>query len=248
MSIEQINNSTGTVSYLHHDQAGSTRLLTGSTGTVTGKCSYAAYGTPTCEGSTTSPFGYDGQFTNSDTGFVYLRNRVYDPATAQFMSVDPLEAITGAPYNYAGDNPVNEADPSGLIFGIPGTPSTTEIVERISHVAGGVAVGASIATAGCAAAAAPTVVGEAVCGGVGTVAVAAGGVATAADGYLAITGAQSPLPVFFDALGLGTGFGGGVLERSFGEWELGAYAKVYSSLLSAVAYGGALAESALGCG
>jgi RHS repeat-associated protein len=245
--IEQIN-SSGTVTYLHHDQQGSIRLMTGTSGTVTGKCTYSPYGAATCEGSTTSPFGYDGQFTNPDTGFVYLRNRVYDPATAQFMSVDPLEAITGAPYNYAGDNPVNEADPSGLIFGIPGTPSTTEIVEGISHVAGGVAVGASIATAGCAAAAAPTVVGEAVCGVVGTVAVAAGGVATAADGYLAITGAQSPLPVFFDALGLGTGFGGGVLERSFGEWELGAYAKVYSSLLSAVAYGGALAESAFGCG
>jgi hypothetical protein len=28
--IEQINDSTGTVTYLHHDQAGSTRLLTGS--------------------------------------------------------------------------------------------------------------------------------------------------------------------------------------------------------------------------
>jgi hypothetical protein len=51
MSVEQIS-SGGTVSYLHHDQAGSTRLLTGSTGTVTGKCSYSAYGTPTWEGTT----------------------------------------------------------------------------------------------------------------------------------------------------------------------------------------------------
>jgi len=56
-AFEQINNSTGAVTYLHHDQAGSTRLLTGSTGTVTGKCSYSAYGTPTCEGSTTTPLG-----------------------------------------------------------------------------------------------------------------------------------------------------------------------------------------------
>jgi hypothetical protein len=50
-AFEQINNTTGTVEYLHHDQAGSTRLLTGSTGTVTGKCTYSAYGTPTCEGA-----------------------------------------------------------------------------------------------------------------------------------------------------------------------------------------------------
>lgn len=67
-SIEQINNTTGTVTYLHHDQAGSTRLLTGSTGTVTGKCSYNAYGTPTCEGTTTTPLGYDAQYTQLGHG------------------------------------------------------------------------------------------------------------------------------------------------------------------------------------
>jgi hypothetical protein len=55
LPIEQINTSTGTVTYLHHDQQGSTRLLTGATGTVTGKCTYSAYGTPTCEGTTPPP-------------------------------------------------------------------------------------------------------------------------------------------------------------------------------------------------
>src|SRR5271168_4254099 len=114
MIFEQINTSTGTVTYLHHDQAGSTRLLTGSTGTVTGKCTYSAYGTPTCEGTSTTPRGYDSQYTSTDTGLIYLRNRVYDPTTAQFLTVDPLEKLTGAPYNYAGDNPVNESDPTGL--------------------------------------------------------------------------------------------------------------------------------------
>src|ERR1700691_5282899 len=113
--FEQINNSTGTVSYLHHDQQGSTRLLTGSTGKVEGKCSYSAYGTPTCEGSATAPLGYDGQYTSSDTGLIYMRARVYEPATAQFLSVDPLVKLTGAPYNYAGDNPINEGDPTGLL-------------------------------------------------------------------------------------------------------------------------------------
>jgi hypothetical protein len=36
MTIEQINNTTEAVTYLHHDQAGSTRLLTSSTGAVVG--------------------------------------------------------------------------------------------------------------------------------------------------------------------------------------------------------------------
>ncbi len=114
LPIEQINNSTGAVLYLHHDQQGSTRLLTGSTGTVTGKCSYAAYGTPTCEGTATTPLGYDGQYTSSDTGLIYLRNRVYDPATAQFLTVDPTVSLTRAPYNYGQDNPLNREDPTGL--------------------------------------------------------------------------------------------------------------------------------------
>jgi RHS repeat-associated protein len=112
--IEQINNSTGTVTYLHHDQQGSTRLITGSTGKVEGKCSYAAYGTPTCEGTSTTPLGYDGQYTSTDTGLIYLRNRVYDPMTAQFLTRDPAVAITQAPYNYADDNPVNDQDRTGL--------------------------------------------------------------------------------------------------------------------------------------
>jgi RHS repeat-associated protein len=114
MCIEQINNTTGTVTYLHHDQAGSTRLLTGSTGTVTGKCTYGAYGTPTCEGTTTTPLGYDAQYTNSDTGLIYLRAREYDPATAQFLNRDPAVALTREPYAYAGDDPLTYKDRSGL--------------------------------------------------------------------------------------------------------------------------------------
>ncbi len=114
LALEQINNSTGAVLYLHHDQQGSTRLLTGSTGKAEGECSYSAYGAPTCEGTTTA-LGYDGQYTNSDTGLVYLRAREYDPTTAQFLSVDPLTKLTGAPYTYAGDNPLNEGDRSGLV-------------------------------------------------------------------------------------------------------------------------------------
>jgi RHS repeat-associated protein len=114
LPVEQINNTTGAVTYLHDDQGGSTRLLTGSTGKVEGKCSYSAYGVPTCEGTATTPLGYDAQYTSTDTGLVYLRNRVYDPSTAQFLTVDPAVAVTRSPYNYAGDNPLTYRDRSGL--------------------------------------------------------------------------------------------------------------------------------------
>jgi uncharacterized protein RhaS with RHS repeats len=41
-------------------------------------------------------------------------NRYYEPATGQFVSVDPMVNETGQPYLYAGDDPVNGTDPSGL--------------------------------------------------------------------------------------------------------------------------------------
>ncbi len=111
--IEQINNTIEKAQYLHHDQAWSTRLITGSAGTVEGKCTYGAYGTPTCEGTATTPLGYDGQYTDSDTGLIYLRARYYDPATAQFLTVDPAVSKTHEPYVYVGDSPLAVIDPSG---------------------------------------------------------------------------------------------------------------------------------------
>jgi RHS repeat-associated protein len=116
LTVEQVS-SGGKVQYLHHDQAGSTRLITGETGSVEGKCSYSPYGTPTCEGSATSPLGYDGEYTNSDTGLQYLRARSYDPSTGQFTSSDPIAPLTGEPYSFAGDSPLMYSDPLGLDFG-----------------------------------------------------------------------------------------------------------------------------------
>jgi hypothetical protein len=40
-------------------------------------------------------------------------NRYYDPATGEFISVDPDVAVTGQPYAYASDDPVDITDPTG---------------------------------------------------------------------------------------------------------------------------------------
>ena len=52
------------------------------------------------------------------TGLQYLRARYYDPGTAQFLTRDPLAQLTRQPYAYAGDNPLNGADPTGLDCGL----------------------------------------------------------------------------------------------------------------------------------
>ena len=106
---------TGTVTYHHQDQLGSTRVLTNATGGVVGTFTYDAYGKPTgSTGTAVTPFGWAGEYRDAETGFQYLRARYYDPATAQFLTRDPLEPITGTPYAYAGNSPLNFTDPTGL--------------------------------------------------------------------------------------------------------------------------------------
>ncbi len=111
--IEQVD-SEGHATYLHHDQQGSIRMLSNKEGSVQGKRTYDAYGNMVEHtGSATSPLGYDGQYTDADTGLIYLRARSYDPGTGEFLSVDPLETVTGEPYIYVGDDPLDQSDPSG---------------------------------------------------------------------------------------------------------------------------------------
>lgn len=110
--FEQIT-TAGVATYLHTDQLGSIRMITNTTGTNAGTASYTAYGTRTTTG-TTSAFGYAGQYTDTETGLQWLRARYYDPTTAQFLTVDPLAAATGARYSYASGNPITGADPTGL--------------------------------------------------------------------------------------------------------------------------------------
>jgi hypothetical protein len=90
-----------------------------------------------------------------------MRARVYDPKTAQFLSVDPLARITRAPYNYAKDNPVNASDLSGLLTvglcvsgeialgvrvsaGVCGQVSSSGEVGASGTVSGGVASGIGV--------------------------------------------------------------------------------------------------------
>jgi RHS repeat-associated protein len=50
-------------------------------------------------------------------------HRYYDPATEQFVSVDPLDTHTGSPYSYTGGDPVNRSDALGLCSTPTGDPN-----------------------------------------------------------------------------------------------------------------------------
>lgn len=108
------NVGTGQVTYYHHDQLGSTRLLTAADGATLGAATYDPYGTVAASSGQLSALGYAGQYTDPHTGLQYLRARYYDPATGQFLTRDPLESVTGEAYGYASNDPVNTTDPTGL--------------------------------------------------------------------------------------------------------------------------------------
>jgi RHS repeat-associated protein len=111
--VEQVNGTTPR--FYHHDQLGSTRLITDITGSSQAAYSYDAYGNLTASaGTVTNPLRLGGQYQDAESGFYYLRARYYDPGSAQFLSRDPAVATTRSAYAYVADNPLNASDPSGL--------------------------------------------------------------------------------------------------------------------------------------
>ncbi len=102
-------------SYYHHDQLGSTRMLSDSAGVTEGAFSYEPFGElEASSGSGSTPIKFAGQYTATESGLQYLRARQYDTATGQFMSKDPLAALTREPYAYGAGNPLTYTDPTGL--------------------------------------------------------------------------------------------------------------------------------------
>jgi len=63
---------------------------------------------------THNPFRFRGDgYWDSETGFVYLRNRYMDPSLGRFITEDPARWGRNW-YRYASQNPIRFADPLGL--------------------------------------------------------------------------------------------------------------------------------------
>ena len=59
--------------------------------------------------------GLHGLEHDPETGFVYMRNRYYDPELGRFISADPMGYVDGPTmYGFAGNTPYNSSDPMGL--------------------------------------------------------------------------------------------------------------------------------------
>ncbi|MDZ4862278.1 MAG: RHS repeat-associated core domain-containing protein [Gemmatimonadota bacterium] len=101
-SILKAVTSTGTLesnaNYFPRNAFGALAQVTGTGGVPMGGVGFAGAGTPNARG-----------------GFVYLRNRWYDPTSGRFLTQDPLGLAGGVNlYAYAGNNPISFRDPYGL--------------------------------------------------------------------------------------------------------------------------------------
>jgi RHS repeat-associated protein len=148
-SLQGTTFTTTQTVYVHADAMGSTRAITDPSGKPLIGYTYDPYGQAsltTLSSSTTSivnPFLFQGQYVDPLTGLMYLRARWYDPTTAQFLTRDPLVALTRSAYGYAAGDPVNGTDPTGLCGGLTGNAffKGVNIVGTALACAGGGVVG-----------------------------------------------------------------------------------------------------------
>ena len=121
--VEQVNVTASPPSnnpvFLTYTPSDSSWLATNTSGDELAFWRYDAFGTLAL-GIPDSPFGYGGQYVDRTSivpsDFGNMRARWYQAQTGQFTSVDPDFAQTDQAYDYADDDPVNEADPSGDLF------------------------------------------------------------------------------------------------------------------------------------
>ena len=138
MPLEEIRGD-GTVRWLHVDQTGSVRAVTDESGGVVATSAWDAYGKLERQtGEDGQPrLGFHGRYTDRDTGFQFLPARVYDPATARFLSIDPQVVTTRQPYAFAAGDPLTYSDPIGAApVPVADRPFRSAFVEELFEALG----------------------------------------------------------------------------------------------------------------
>ncbi|MCU7612967.1 hypothetical protein N0B16_00800 [Chryseobacterium sp. GMJ5] len=111
--------------WIHPDHLSGASILMNSSGEVTNWYEYMPYGEMLMENTTMDydhPYKFNGKELDMATGYYYYGARYYDPKRSFWLSVDPLAEITNSPYAYVWNDPVNFADPSGMMGERKGGP------------------------------------------------------------------------------------------------------------------------------
>ena len=97
-----------------YDSHGSVTSILNNNGSKSKEYEYDAFGNIEKEtnASTYNPWQYCGEYTDQESGFIYLRNRYYDSEIGRFINEDPARS-GGNWYSYCSGNPIMFWDPSG---------------------------------------------------------------------------------------------------------------------------------------
>ena len=98
--------------YYFYNGQGDVSALADNAGNTVANYIFDAYGNQSEENTVYNPFGYRGEYTDSESGLVYLRARMYDPQTGRFINEDPARDNYNW-YVYCDSNPNNRVDPYG---------------------------------------------------------------------------------------------------------------------------------------
>ena len=105
---------SNTESYYQFNMHGDVIGLTGVNGELIEDYDYDAFGNQINQSTEKStPFRYNGEYYDEETGFTYLRARYYDPSMGRFITEDSIYD-GGNWYAYCYNNPVKFIDPMGL--------------------------------------------------------------------------------------------------------------------------------------
>lgn len=101
--------------YYHHDNRGSVKALTDSSGNLVQSYDYTPFGRIAAGtfGSVVQPFRWNGEYALSDYNYK-IGGRWYDASVGRWTQRDPSGAEPNA-YAFGRGDPINRADPSGLI-------------------------------------------------------------------------------------------------------------------------------------
>lgn len=110
------------LAYVHTDHLGVPRLVTGSDQGIVWQGEMQPFGELNLKQDKLAmplQLRYPGQYHDDETGLYYNGQRYYDPKLGRYTTPDPIGLAGGVnTYAYVEGDPVNKADPSGLMSSV----------------------------------------------------------------------------------------------------------------------------------